>query len=222
MNHFVRKVREVMSRAFLSPTPPAQLVDLSQAVRIVIPGKMAFSRGADGVFYREVAGVAESAHLLRSLVIAPSVLTTQSIKLAGFVDSEEVAWLEDWLRGTARTFVPSHIGLFTTTPADDGTGGVEATGGSYAREAFARNGTNWGAPTGTAPVVAANLLALPFTTATASWGTITAWGYFNAVSAGNLGLFAVLDATKLIDNGDTANFPIGSLTVAVGDPGDTF
>src|SRR5260221_10682136 len=51
-------------------------------------------------------------------------------------------YLEDkllnWMKGTAFGAAPAtvYVALFTTAPADDGTGGVEESGGSYARAAI--------------------------------------------------------------------------------------
>lgn len=62
----------------------------------------------------------------------------------------------EWSVGkTAMPSLPSgHLALFTTLPADDGTGGVEVTGGSYARVSFA--GAAWGAASSTDPVTITN------------------------------------------------------------------
>jgi hypothetical protein len=142
--------------------------------------------------------------------------------MSGWVDGEEADILEYWFRGSALPNTPSHIGLFTTNPIDAGTGGVEPAVGAYGREAYAKNVTNWGAATGAAPTQIANLVAVTFTEATASWGTIKGWGYFTAISAGTLLFFAALDTNKAVNNGDTAQFGIGDLVAKLGDPGDTY
>lgn len=142
--------------------------------------------------------------------------------MSGWTDGEEQDILEYWFAGTALPNSATHIGLFTTVPIDNATGGVEASGGSYAREALARNGTNWGSSSGGAPSQIQSLVDLTFTEATASWGTVVAWGYFTALSAGTLLFFGELDTNKAIDNGDTAKFVAGSLKAKLGDPGDTY
>ena len=142
--------------------------------------------------------------------------------MSGWTNGEEQDILEYWFSGTALPNTPTHIGLFTTEPADDATGGVEATGGSYAREALAKNGTNWGSSAGGAPSTIETLVDVTFTTATADWGTIVAWGYFTAISGGTLLFFGSLDTDKAIDNGDTAKFTAGNITAKLGDPGDTY
>ena len=142
--------------------------------------------------------------------------------MSGWTNGEEQDILEYWFSGTALPNTPTHIGLFTTIPADDGTGGVEVSGGSYARQAFARNGTNWGTSAAGAPSTIQSLVDITFPEATASWGTVVAWGYFTALSAGTLLFFGALDTNKLIDTGDTAKFTAGNLVAKLGDPGDVY
>ena len=142
--------------------------------------------------------------------------------MSGWTNGEEQDILEYWFSGTALPNTPTHIGLFTTIPADDGTGGVEVSGGSYARQAFARNGTNWGTSAAGAPSTIQSLVDITFPEATALWGTVVAWGYFTALSAGTLLFFGALDTNKLIDTGDTAKFTAGNLVGKLGDPGDVY
>jgi hypothetical protein len=87
----------------------------------------------------------------------------------------------------------AYVALFTTAPTDDtGAGAVEVSGGGYARVATAAGTTGtWGAAsTGTDPTTIANngsgAAAITFATATASWGTVVAFGLYDAASAGNL------------------------------------
>lgn len=192
-----------MSRVLLGPSS-----------RLVFPntrkGPIAFDRGADGIWRREGIAVPDSVRLM------------QHILNEGWVNGEEQDILENWFAGTALPNTPSHIGLFTTTPADDATGGVEVTGGSYAREAYAKNGTNWGSSAAGAPSTIQNLTTLTFTTATANWGTVASWGYFTAITAGTLLFFAILDTAKAVNNGDTAEFAAGAMVGQLGDPGDTY
>lgn len=48
------------------------------------------------------------------------------------------------------------------------------------------NFSAFGVPTGSAPSLAANGAAISFATATANWGTVVAFGLYDALSAGNL------------------------------------
>lgn len=142
--------------------------------------------------------------------------------MSGWVDGEEQDILEDWFSGTARPNTPSHIALFTTTPADNGTGGVEASWTGYARKAYTANGTNWGSSAAGAPSTIQNLTVLTFDECTAGSGTVLSWGYYTAITAGTLLFFAVLDASKAISAGDTPQFNAGDMVAKLGDPGDSY
>lgn len=121
--------------------------------------------------------------------------------------------LLDHVFGNAAYTAPGtlHIGLFTVAPSDTG-GGTEVTGGSYARVAVTNNSTNWPAASGGAK---ANGTAVTFPTATASWGTVVAFGIFDAGSGGNLLAWATLTTNKTIGSGDTASFPIGDIDITL-------
>ena len=119
--------------------------------------------------------------------------------------------LLDHVLGNAAWSAPAtvYIALYTAVPSDSG-GGTEVTGGSYARKAVTNNATNWPAASGGAK---ANGTTITFVTATANWGTVVAFGIFDASSGGNLLYWADLTASKTVDNGDTAEFPVGNLDV---------
>lgn len=140
--------------------------------------------------------------------------------MAGFTNAEEVDILELRFAGTALPNAPTQVALYTVAPGDDGTGGTEATGGSYARKAYAANNTNWGNTSAGAPSTIKNLVEIAFATATASWGTIVAAAY---LTAGGTVLYVFpLAANKLVDDGNTAKLAIGDLTAQLGDPGDSY
>jgi hypothetical protein len=94
--------------------------------------------------------------------------------------------LLEWLTGkTAMPSKPtSYVALFTVVGTDAGTGFTEVSGGSYARVATA--GSDWNAASGTAPSTISNANTITFPAATADWGTIIAWGLYDASSSGNL------------------------------------
>jgi hypothetical protein len=87
----------------------------------------------------------------------------------------------------------AYIALFTTAPTDDtGTGVVEVSGGAYARVATTQGSAGtWGAAsTATDPTTISNsgtgTAAITFPTATANWGTVVAFGMYDAATGGNL------------------------------------
>lgn len=138
-------------------------------------------------------------------------------------------WLENALidlifRNQAIT-LPANlfIGLLTAAPSDAG-GGTEVTGGSYARVSVARSLANWAgtqsagsttASTGTGGQTSNNN-TITFPAPTASWGTVTHLGIYDATTGGNLLFWMPLSASKVINNGDQG--PIisaGQLTITL-------
>jgi len=104
--------------------------------------------------------------------------------------------------GTAPT---PYVGLYTTAPTDAG-GGTEVSGGSYARVSSAGD---WAAPASGSVTTNAEVA---FPTASGSWGTVVAFGIFDASTSGNLLRWANLSASKAVGSGDTARFASGALT----------
>ena len=100
------------------------------------------------------------------------------------------------------------VALYTAAPTDAG-GGTEVSGGYYARATVVNNATNFPAADSGEK---SNGTEISFAEATASWGTVVAFGIFDAAEAGNLLLWADLTANKTIDSGDTAKFAVGDLT----------
>jgi len=84
---------------------------------------------------------------------------------------------------TAWTMPTAYMALFTTLPKSDGTGGVEVSGGSYAR--VTTSGATWNAAGGSAPSFNSNAATISFPLSTASWGAVCGWGIMDAVSGGN-------------------------------------
>lgn len=104
------------------------------------------------------------------------------------------------------------VGLFTVTPSDAG-GGTEVTGGSYARVDLPPLDANWTAPDSTGGLTD-NAVAITFPTPSANWGTVVAFGIFDATTAGNLLVWGPITPNKTINNGDPApSFAIGALDV---------
>ncbi len=120
---------------------------------------------------------------------------------------------------TGKTGMPSlptvYVGLFTTAPTSDSgiTGAVEASGGGYAR--VATSGATWNAPSASSgsepsvsPASTSNAGAITFPVATANWGTVLAFGLFDASSGGNLLAWDYL-----------GNYPWLPCTVSAASPG---
>lgn len=121
----------------------------------------------------------------------------------------ENALVNHILRNTAYTSPGTsiYVALFTTDPTDADTG-TEVSGGSYAREQV----TAWDAPSDGAT---ANTNDIVFTTATASWGTITHVGIYDAATVGNLLFHGALTASRDVGNGVTFTIAAGDLDITL-------
>ena len=127
------------------------------------------------------------------------------------------------LRNTAFTMPTTiYVGLYTAAPSDAG-GGTEVTGGSYARVQvgpsvsawLSTNGTTSGASSGTGGVTS-NAADITFPAPSANWGVVTHFGIFDAITTGNLIMWAALTASKTVNSGDAApKFLAGALTVTL-------
>ena len=100
-----------------------------------------------------------------------------------------------------------YIALFTSNPDEDASGTeVSTSGTAYARQSatFTVSGNE-----------ATNSAAIEFPTATASYGTVTHIGVFDAASAGNLIAYAALTTSKAIDTGDVLRLPANELDITM-------
>lgn len=131
--------------------------------------------------------------------------------MSGFVDSQENAVL-DALFGASALSVPGtwYVGLLTALPSDDGTGGTEVAGGSYARVAVLNTVGNFPAAAGGQK---SNGAAIVFPTASGSWGTIVGVGLWDTASGGTPRLFGLLDASRAVITGDDFRFQVGTLAL---------
>lgn len=127
--------------------------------------------------------------------------------MAGKSDYLEDALINHILRNSAYTSPTTvYVGLYTAAPSDAG-GGTEVSGTNYARQSIA-----FDAPSPAGETQNTSIVTFPVAGA-GGWGTVTHFGIFDAVSAGNLLYWAALDASKAIAENDQANYPIGSLEV---------
>ena len=144
--------------------------------------------------------------------------------MAGFTNAHEVLILDHVFSGAGTSVAPTNIfvGLYTTAPtADDGTGSTEVSGNAYAR--VSTGAADWNSASAGDPTVIDNANAITFPTASGgNWGTVVAFGLFDASTAGNLIAFGTLTTSKAVNDGDTAEFAAGALDVKLGDPGDSY
>lgn len=105
------------------------------------------------------------------------------------------------------------VALYTTAPNDDGTGGVEVSGGNYARIQVAQADAQWNAPVGGNGLFD-NVNDIVFPAPNANWGTVAAFAILDNSSGGNMLIKKTLTTPKTVNNGDPApKFVAGALDV---------
>lgn len=125
------------------------------------------------------------------------------MSFSNYLETEVLDWA--FSTGTATRPTSWYLALYTAAPSDTG-GGTEVSGGGYARQSvtFTVSGNT-----------ASNNAAIEFPTATASYGTVTHIGVFDASTAGNLLAYAALTTSKAIDTGDVFRVPSGDLDITL-------
>jgi hypothetical protein len=105
--------------------------------------------------------------------------------MTGFTDRTSQGILNHIAGKSALFSIPTaYVALFTAVGTDAGTGFTEVSVGAYARVATAA--ADWNSASGSAPSQISNANTLTFPTATADWGTVIAFGLFDAATTGNL------------------------------------
>ncbi len=100
--------------------------------------------------------------------------------------------------------VQVHCGLFLVAPTDPDDGGTEVSGNGYARQVV-----SFGVP---ASGSSSNLADVVFpVNIVADWGTVVAFGIFDASSGGNLLYYANLSSSRDVVVNDQMRFPTGQL-----------
>lgn len=156
--------------------------------------------------------IAKTAGKLLAGQITPAGALTLSTGQAGATDAIENALLDHLLGGPAYTPPPMlHLALYTTAPADSGSGGVEATGGDYTRIAVPNDPDHW--PPADAGAKA-NAHSITWPTPTGSWGTIRAIGILDAATGGTL-LFHAQVTPVAVTTGQVVQAGPGTLTLTL-------
>jgi len=104
-----------------------------------------------------------------------------------------------------------YVGLFTSSPTDTGAAGTEVSGGAYAREIM----NAWDVA---AAGASENTNAITFTTATASWGTVTHFVILNhltTLAAANALIWGTVDPNRLVGIDDVAEYAAGALDITL-------
>jgi hypothetical protein len=103
--------------------------------------------------------------------------------------------------------VTIYVALYT-----DAGGGAEVSAGGYSRVQHGPANGNWSMIDG----VASNIGAITFGTPTASWGTVTKFALFDAVTGGNPLIYGNLTESLAISSGsEPPSFAEGALTITL-------
>jgi hypothetical protein len=120
----------------------------------------------------------------------------------------ETEILDHVFAGAAYTAPSTHyLALYTAAPGETGGGTeVSTSGTAYVRKAvtFSTTGNT-----------TSNSAAVEYPTATASFGTVTHVGVFDALTSGNLMAYATLSSSKAIATGDVFRVPTGDLDITL-------
>lgn len=123
----------------------------------------------------------------------------------------------DHALGTAAWTMPAqmYLALCTTAPTAAAAGAaVSASGTGYARQAV--DFTAAAAVSGGASGATSNAATVTFPTATASWGTVTHWELYDAVTGGNRIAYGAWTIAKTISTADVFTVPAGDLDITAG------
>lgn len=112
----------------------------------------------------------------------------------------------DHVLGTTAYTMPTtvYVGLATASFADDNSG-TELTGNSYARVSATFDAASGGTTD--------NSAAIEFAAATGSWGSVSHFGIFDALTGGNLLIHGAFTTAKTIANGDILKINTGDLDI---------
>lgn len=133
--------------------------------------------------------------------------------MSGLIDTRMNVLLDQYWGDQAAATPPAtwYIGLFTTLPAANGVGGVEAAFTGYVRQAVANALAQWPAA---AAGVKANGSVIDYGVAGSGPTAIVGFGFWDAVTVGNLWAFAPVTSSPVsIPNGGDASFAIGAIVI---------
>lgn len=126
-------------------------------------------------------------------------------------------WEVDVLRmitGQATTILTTtalstvYVALCTSTPTDSAAG-TEVSGNNYAR---VDSKGKWAVPSAGS---VSNNATITFATPSGSWGTVTAFEIWDAITSGNRLAWATLTTPKSPTSGDTVSFASSALTITL-------
>ncbi len=143
--------------------------------------------------------------------------------MGGWVNSVEMAILDDFTGKTAYTPPPTlYLALSTTVPTESSGNFTEPSNGGYIRPTL--TAATWTAATGGDPSSTSYGATITFAQATGGWGTVTYFGLYSVKTQGT-GLvqhWGTLSTPKAIQTSDTASFATNTMLLKLGDPPDVY
>jgi hypothetical protein len=117
----------------------------------------------------------------------------------------------------------TYVGLLTAAPSDTGGGTEVLSANNYSRVFLVANTNNWSATDSSVSTTAVsggtsgttyNVVPITFGAPSGNWGSVTHFGIYSSLTAGNLLFYGALTQPKTINNGDAAPaFLAGQLSV---------
>lgn len=108
-----------------------------------------------------------------------------------------------------------YFALMTSAPTDNGAGGVEASGGSYARVLKTNDSTNFPPSTLGTPTVV-NGTSISWGVAGVAWGAIKGVAiYSHSSNSGSADFIGFIAKEFTVASGDTVTIPAGSLSISL-------
>ena len=130
--------------------------------------------------------------------------------MGGFSDYWESKILDHIFGKNNYTPPTIYVALSTADPLDDASGFVEPDGNAYTR--VETSASDWNPASGGSLNNANDII---FPKATGSWGTITHFALFDAVTGGNMLAYGALSQSKTVEDSYTTIFDAGDLNVSL-------
>ena len=130
--------------------------------------------------------------------------------MGGFSDYWESKILDHIFSKNNYTPPTIYVALSTADPLDDASGFVEPAGNAYAR--VETSASDWNTASGGSLDNANDII---FPKATGSWGTITHFALFDAVTDGNMLAYGALSQPKTVESSYTPIFDAGDLNISL-------
>lgn len=120
----------------------------------------------------------------------------------------------DYNFGSVAYSVPASffLGLSTTTISAGGSTATEPVGASYSRVEIANDKSNW---TYASSGCLLNSVSLSFVQSSGSWGTVTYYGLWDALTSGSLWFYQALPTPKIVQSETVVTLSACSVAISL-------